>query len=259
MNPFGLNVTAIAGELPIGGVIPADRLDRYIDAAAVLQRNRARAAAVLRSARRDRDRIHRQAQEVLQQAYDEAERRAEQAAREAHDDTCASVVRWLVQENELERAVAARLEARCRTWVADAVRVLVADSDRTATLVSRIDAQLRGLLPHGEVTLRVCPDERDAVASRLMSDRPFDIEADADLEPGQARLDSPYVQLRIDLSRHLTSVLDAIRGPRAPETHPDVDADADADAYADAGADALNTGFALQARRTDEATESSDE
>lgn len=251
MNPFGINVAAIAGELPVGGVIPADRLDRYIDAAAVLQRNRARAAAVLRSARRHRDRIHRRAQEILQQAYEEAERRAEQAARDAHDDTCASVVQWLVQENELERAVAARIEARCRKWVAEAVRVLVADSDRTATLASRIDAQLRGLLPHGDVTLRVCPDEREVVASRLTADRPFDIEADPDLEPGQARLDSPYVQLRIDLSRHLTGVLCGIAGPCVPETPPDVDIGA--------ASDAVNADFAVPAIRTDEGTESSDE
>ncbi|TWG84966.1 flagellar biosynthesis/type III secretory pathway protein FliH [Cupriavidus gilardii J11] len=247
MNPFDLNVAAIAGELPIGGVIPADRLDRYIDAAAVLQRNRSRAAAVLVAARRHRDRIRRQAEEVLHEAYEEAERRAAQAAREAHDETCATVVRWLVEEHELERVLATRLEARCRAWVCDAIRVLVADSDRTATLVSRIDAQLRGLMPHGDVTLRVCPAEHDAVVARLPSDRPFDIEVDTSLERGQARLDSPYVQLRIDLGRHLSSVLRAIGGTE--EMNAPLDADA--------GAEPTNAAIAHEAISPDAPTEAS--
>ena len=118
MNPFDVNIVAIAGELPIGGVIPASQLERYIDASAVLRRNRSRAAAVLIAARRHRERMRDQAREILREAHDEAQRRVARAEREAHDDTCASVVRWLVDEGELERVVARRLEARCRALVA---------------------------------------------------------------------------------------------------------------------------------------------
>ncbi|MGY8524693.1 hypothetical protein [Paracidovorax citrulli] len=223
MNPFQLDVANIRGELPAGGVIPREQLDDYLGAAAVLKRNRSRAATVLLAARRDRARVRRQAREILEQAYAEADRRADEAARAAHDATCMAVVQWLVRERKLEARVAAALEERCRNWVADAVLQFTGELDKTSLLIGRIERQLAPVARHGALRLHVCPDEIEAVACRLSGRDGIELHADAAMAPGQARIDSPFVQLRIDLARHIDMLLDRIRGARDEDAGGDGD------------------------------------
>ncbi|MBY4897873.1 hypothetical protein [Cupriavidus sp. AU9028] len=211
MNPFDIDVVSVHGELPTGGVIPGQRLDEYLGATAVLQRHRSRAAAILLAARRVRASAREQARHILQQAWCEAQRRADDAARAAHDATCAEVVGWLVQERELEARVAAQLEARCRNWVADAVMQFTGEMDRTALLIGRIERQLAPLARHGALRLHVCPEEMEAISRRLVARDGIELQADPGMQPGQARIDSPFVQLRIDLARHLAMLLERIR------------------------------------------------
>ncbi len=210
MNPFGLTITAVRGELPVGGVVPAATLDEYIDAAAVLRRNRSRAAAVLLASRRCRAQARLEAAQVLDEARAEGEQRAEAAARAAHDAICADVLHWLVREGELEAAIAERLEWRCRTVIADAVTSFAGEADRAALIAQRVAARWREVSSHGAFTLRLCPDDVAAVAARLPAEPGFSISAEPALASGQALIDSPYVHLRIDLDRHLAVLLAAI-------------------------------------------------
>lgn len=222
MNPFGLTITAVRGELPVGGIVPAATLDGYIDAAAVLGRNRSRAAAVLLASRRRRAQARVQAAQILAEARAEGERRAEAAARAAHDAICEDVLRWLVCESELEAVIAERLQARCRTVIADAVACFAGEADRAALIAQRVAARWRELSSHGAFTLRLCPDDLEAVLARLPAESDFTVSAEPALAPGQALLDSPYVQLRIDLDRHLAVLLAAIGGePGATPPSPD--------------------------------------
>lgn len=222
MNPFGLTITAVRGELPVGGIVPAATLDGYIDAAAVLGRNRSRAAAVLRASRRRRAQARAEAAQILAEARAEGERRAEAEARAAHDAICQDVLRWLVCESELEAIIAQRLETRCRTLIADAVACFAGEADRAALIAQRVAARSRELSSHGAFTLRLCPDDLEAVAARLPAEPGFTVSAEPALAPGQALLDSPYVQLRIDLDRHLALLLAAIGGePGATPPSPD--------------------------------------
>ncbi|MCD9119837.1 hypothetical protein [Cupriavidus sp. UGS-1] len=210
MNPFGLTITAVRGELPVGGIVPAAMLDQYIDAAAALRRNRSRAAAVLLASRRHRARARLQAEQILVEATAEGERRADAAARAAHDAICEDVLRWLVHENELEAVIAERLELRCRIVIADAVASFAGEAERAALIAQRVAARWRELSSHGAFTLRLCPDDVEAVAARLPAEPGFTISAEPALTSGQALVDSPYVQLRIDLDRHLAVLLAAI-------------------------------------------------
>lgn len=226
MNPFHIDVVNVRGELPAGGVIPREQLDDYLGAAAVLKRNRSRAATVLLAARRERARVRRQAREILEQAYAEAERRADDAARAAHDATCMAVVQWLVRERELEARIAAELEDRCRSWVADAVLQFTGELDKTSLLIGRIEKQLAPVARHGTLRLHVCPDEIEAVACRLSGRDGLELHADPAMAPGQARIDSPFVQIRIDLARHIDMLLERILGARDEEAGGDKDIDA---------------------------------
>lgn len=210
MNPFGLTITAVRGELPVGGIVPAATLDQYIDAAAVLRRNRSRAAAVLAASRRCRAQARLQAEQILAEARAEGERRAQAAARAAHDAICEDVLRWLVRESELEAVIAERLELRCRTVVADAVACFAGEAERAALIAQRVTARWRELSAHGAFTLRLCPDDVAAVTARLPVEPGFTISAEPTLASGQALIDSPYVHLRIDLDRHLAVLLAAI-------------------------------------------------
>lgn len=214
MNPFGIVVTRIHGDIPVGGVIPALQLDQYVSVAAVVEHARARAAAVLRRARRRRAELAEAAAQRLEAARIEGEARAEAAARAAHDATCRDVVTWLVNERELEASVAERMAERLRAWVGETVAEFAGQADRTALVAARIEAHIRQLSAHGMFTVRVCPAEFDAIAGRLPRDVRFELILDPSLHPGQALLDSPFVQLRIDLERHLRELLAAI-GERA--------------------------------------------
>lgn len=210
MNPFGLTITAVRGELPVGGIVPAATLDQYIDAAAVLRRNRSRAAAVLLASRRCRTQARSEAAQILAEARTEGERRAQAAAQAAHDAICEDVLRWLVRESEIEAVIAQRLELRCRTVIADAVACFAGEAERAALIAQRVAARWREVSSHGAFTLRLCPDDMAAVAARLPVEPGFTISAEPALASGQALIDSPYVQLRIDLDRHLAVLLAAI-------------------------------------------------
>lgn len=226
MNPFGLTITAVRGELPVGGVVPAATLDAYIDAAAVLRRNRSRAAAVLLASRRRRDQARLEAAQILAEARAEGERRAEAAARAAHDAICEDVLRWLVKESELEAVIAERLEARCRTVIADAVACFAGEAERSALIAQRVAARWRDVSSHGAFTLRLCPDDVAAVAARLPAEPGFTISAEPALASGQALIDSPYVHLRIDLDRHLAVLLAAIGAEPSAASPPAAEPDA---------------------------------
>lgn len=241
MNPFGLTITAVRGELPVGGIVPAATLDEYIDAAAVLRRNRSRAAAVLLASRRRRAQARIEAAQILAEAHAEGERRAEAAARAAHDAICEDVLRWLVRESELEAVIAERLESRCRTVIADAVACFAGEAERAALIAQRVAARWREVSSHGAFTLRLCPDDVAAVAARLPVEPGFTISVEPALASGQALIDSPYVQLRIDLDRHLAILLAAIgiepdpssRSAAEPEAVEESHRDQDRDALAD--------------------------
>jgi flagellar biosynthesis/type III secretory pathway protein FliH len=216
MNPFGIVVTKVRGDIPVGGVIPARQLDEYISVAGVLARARSTAADVLCRARRRRAELAEAAARRLEAARVDGEARAEAAARAAHDATCRDVVTWLVAERELEASVAQGLAARLRGWVSETVTHFAGEADRAALVAARIDAQIRQLSAHGVFSVRVCPDEYDAVASRLPRDVSFELICDSAMGPGQALLDSPFVQLRIDLERHLRELLVGIGAPGMP-------------------------------------------
>ncbi|ESJ16978.1 hypothetical protein B551_0212050, partial [Cupriavidus sp. HPC(L)] len=159
---------------------------------------------------RHRARARLQAEQILVEATAEGERRADAAARAAHDAICGDVLRWLVHENELEAVIAERLELRCRMVIADAVASFAGEAERAALIAQRVAARWRELSSHGAFTLRLCPDDVEAVAARLPAETGFTISAEPALTSGQALVDSPYVQLRIDLDRHLSVLLAAI-------------------------------------------------
>jgi flagellar biosynthesis/type III secretory pathway protein FliH len=232
MNPFNLHVSQIRAELPVGGVIPANRLDAYVGTAAVLARARDRAAAILRDARRRRLEARLESAALLARAHEEGRVRAAAQARAASAAAVAATVRWLIDAHELEARVAASLESRCRQWVAETVNQFAGEADRSALIATRIQAHIRELSSHGRFSIRLSHADFDAVLARLPEDCPFEAVADPAMRPGEACLDSPFVRLHLDLDCHLAALLTPIGGVVEEPVRIAAVSDTDADAGA---------------------------
>lgn len=236
MNHFGISVTELAGDAPLGPVIPARQFVQYVSETARLGAARRRSAQALWRARRllvharqeARARAVAQADALLREASAAAARIAHDARLEGLNQTVA----WLVEESQLEQIVAAGLEGRCRELVCAALRAYAAEMPADQLIANHVVDRLGEIGSHGRLNLRVSPPLRDAVARRVaqhiaQSTRPeikLQVVADASLNEKLAVLDSPYVQVRVDLDAHLQALLSQLAGkPEGKEARDDGD------------------------------------
>lgn len=249
MNPFALTITRVRAELPVSGVLDASELDAYIDTAAVYVRARSRAAEVLRTARKKMAQTRRDAALLREATLAKAEAEVRETVARAHDAVMRDVVTWLVDEADLERQAAARVEAQCRDWVAGCVAAFAGEADRSALIATRISSHLRELASHGRFTVRLAEADVAAVSERLPDEPGMELLADPALVSGKAWLDSPFVRLELDLNRQLDQLLAAIRGYPGPDVIPLLESGHSTDILADStsthvGADHVVSGLA---------------
>ncbi|TCK32005.1 hypothetical protein B0G84_9133 [Paraburkholderia sp. BL8N3] len=221
MNHFGLSVMELDGEAPAGPVVSAAELDRYISAAARIGAARQRAArklwrtrCALADARRgSRAQTKAYASELLAAARREAACLSDEARLSAVGET----VTWLVAESALERSVAARLEQRFRDLLGSALKAYAAAEPSENLIANQVARHLEELAEHGKLTLRVAAERVEPIAARIdqLTQQKMNLEvvAEATLSDAQAVLDSPYVQIRVDLERHLDEILGRLAGP----------------------------------------------
>lgn len=226
MNHFGLSVMELDGVAPAGPVVSAAEFERYISAGASIGAARQRAAQRLRRTRRalaDARRESRaQAEAYASELLAAARREAACVADEARLNAVGETVTWLVAESALERSVAGRLEQRFRNLLGSALKAYAAAEPSENLIANQVARHLEELAEHGKLTLRVAADRVEPVAARIgqLTQQKMNLEvvAEATLSNAQAVLDSPYVQIRVDLERHLDELLRRLAGTAgAPE------------------------------------------
>lgn len=212
-------ITTIDGPAPAGPVIRADALARLHDQSDQRARWMAQAQTERDAALAEREQARHDVQALretwLAQAREQAGQEAAAMAEAARHDTVTQAVEWLVGEAALEREIVHSLERR----VADAMAVALANfveamgvGERYALRVARA---LPDLVREGALTLRVPPAHLDAVARALRAaDIVMACAPDPALSGRQARIESEWVTVCLDLDADLAAVMTRLRpGP----------------------------------------------
>lgn len=200
-NPLGIPVLTLPGPLPPATVIAAADLDSRSDAAKL----REQAVAELEQARQEADALR---EAVLR----EAEREIEQLKRQARDTAVANAVQWLCQEQEMEQLIASQLTMRWRGLTARVLDKLLGKSDQNEFLLRRVEREVEELLPHGRLTLCVEPAALMTATQAYTGTPEITVVADAELVPGQARLDNGLVHIYLDERAYRTRLLQQLAG-----------------------------------------------
>ncbi|KLU21492.1 hypothetical protein EOS_35555 [Caballeronia mineralivorans PML1(12)] len=227
MKPFGIHVVQVDGDVTAGAIVPAGVLDQYLWATDRIRAARSRAARALWRARAVLAKTRRDAAELvsieLQKAREQAVFDARQQAGEARVAAIGETVEWLLAERDLEAAIAARFEQRFRVVLADALRQYAAAAVPDEVISRHLAPHLDEFLAHGKLSLRVHADLVGAITSRFSSparvSEALEIIVDDTLGQREAVLDTPFVQLRIDLDRHLDELLNQLAGSTVSNGH----------------------------------------
>ncbi|APD11147.1 hypothetical protein UC34_25160 [Pandoraea vervacti] len=209
-------VETIDGPAPAGPVISSEALASLRDQASLRTRwmeaarlERETAAAEQAQALRDI--------EAARSAWQDAERaRARQAATAmadaAREQAVMQAVDWLVDEASMEREIVRSLERRVADALTGALSNFVEDLAVGERFAHRVGRALPGLVREGALVLRVPPAHQCAVAEALrQADIMLPCLEDVTLADRQARLESEWVTVCLDLDADLAAVIDRLR------------------------------------------------
>ncbi|VVE26791.1 hypothetical protein [Pandoraea fibrosis] len=208
-------IETFEGPAPAGPVISAETLSRLREQAGVRARWMAQAQAERDAARAEREQARADAQ-VLRDAWqDDARKQAQQEAAAladaAHREAVAQTVEWLIDEAALERQIIHSLERRVAEALTGALSNFVDTLDVGERFAQRVGRALPGLVREGALVLRVSPAHLDAVALALRNaDIVLACTPDATLGDRQARLESEWVTVCLDLDADLAAVIERL-------------------------------------------------
>ena len=208
-------IEAMDGPAPAGPVIPRQALEELREQASLRARWMAQAKTERDAALADREQARIDAQ-ALRDAWRDAAR--EQAREEAaalaetaRRDAVAQAVAWLVDEASLERDIVRSLERRVTDALGAALSNSIAPLDVGERFAQRVARALPALVREGALVLRVPPAHRDDVADALRAaDIVLACTADATLVGRQARIESEWVTVCLDLDADLAAVLERL-------------------------------------------------
>ncbi|VVE48458.1 hypothetical protein [Pandoraea anhela] len=209
----------IAGPAPAGPVVSGDTLTRLREEAGLRVRwmeaaraEREAAQAALEQARREID-AQRSAWQEAAQARIKAEAAA--MAESARQAAVAQTVQWLVDEASMEREIVRSLERRVADVLTGALKNFVDKLDVGERFAHRVGQALPGLVREGALLMRVAPAQHDAIANALRdADIVLPCSPDATLTDRQARIESEWVTVCLDLDADLAAVIERLRvGP----------------------------------------------
>ncbi|MBJ7263174.1 MAG: hypothetical protein JHC61_05295 [Burkholderiaceae bacterium] len=183
LNPLCIPVLILPGPMPPGTVISAAALDERSDIAALRER-----------------------------ALHSAEQEIEQLRHQARDGAVAEAVQWLCREHEMERIIAGQLATRWRGLTASVLKKLLSNSDQNEPMLRRVECEVAQLLPQGRLTLYVEPAALDTATRAYAATPELAIVADAELGPGQARLDNGLVRISLDERAYRDGLLEQLSG-----------------------------------------------
>ncbi|MFJ2995526.1 hypothetical protein [Pandoraea sp. NPDC087047] len=210
------SIEAIDGPAPAGPVISGETLTLLREQAGRRARWMDEARAERDAALAEREQARREV-EALRHAWQAAaqERAQEEAAALAETARQAAVVQtveWLVDEASMEREIVRSLERRVADALTGALSNFVGSLDTGERFAHRVGQALPGLVREGALVLRVPPAHYDAVANALRhADIMLPCSADASLSAHQARIESEWVTVCLDLDADLAGVIERLR------------------------------------------------
>uniref|UniRef100_A0A0H3WSS6 Type III secretion system protein n=2 Tax=Pandoraea faecigallinarum TaxID=656179 RepID=A0A0H3WSS6_9BURK len=210
---------SIDGPAPAGPVLSREVLETLRQQAG----ERARWMEAARTARDAASAEHAQALrdiEAQRNAWQEAARAqakqdAQTLAEAARQAAVVQAVEWLVDEASMEREIMRSLERRIADALTVALSNFVDKLDIGERFAHRVCRTLPSLVRDGALVLRVPPMQQRAIADALReADIVLACSADATLAGRQARLESEWVTVCLDLDADLAAVIDRLRvGP----------------------------------------------
>lgn len=208
-------IEAMGGPAPEGPVISRQALEGLREQASLRARWMAQAQAERDAALAEREQARVDAQALRdawrEAAREEARQEAAELAEAARRDAVAQTVAWLVDEASLERDIARSLERRVTDALSAALSNFVAPLDVGERFAQRVARALPALVREGALVLRVPPAHRDGVADALRAaDIVLACTADATLVGRQARIESEWVTVCLDLDADLAAVIERL-------------------------------------------------
>lgn len=209
-------IETIDGPAPAGSVISAEAIVRLRDDASRRARWMNEARAERDAAQVERERARNDA-EVQRKAWEEAaQTRARQEAatqaEAARQAAVAQTVDWLVDEASMEREIVRSLERRVADAMTGALSNFVGKLDVGERFAHRVGQTLPDLAREGVLVLRVPTAHHTAVEGALRdADIVLACTPDASLSDRQARIESEWVTVCLDLDADLAAVIKRLR------------------------------------------------
>ncbi|VVE71379.1 type III secretion system apparatus protein [Pandoraea anapnoica] len=209
-------IETIDGPAPAGPVISAEAIVRLRDDASQRARWMDEARAERDAAQVERERARTDA-EVQRHAWEEAaqtcaRQEAATQAEAARQAAVAQAVDWLVDEASMEREIVRSLERRVADAMTGALSNFVGKLDVGERFAHRVGQTLPDLVREGVLVLRVPAAHHAAVAGALRdADIVLACTPDASLSGRQARIESEWVTVCLDLDADLAGVIKRLR------------------------------------------------
>lgn len=207
MNLLVPTYVTLPGDLPIGKLIRQADFEVYLQA-----------QDVLTDVQREAHQIKKEAEMIIATAVNEAEnifQKAEQQGQQAAQETIAQItekscqeaiskaIHWLIDVQDIEKTVIQYLEADIRAYLSHALMTFVSEQGIINLTVQRITHSLADMVGQDKLILRVHRDAKEEVRVQFADDVRIHVVDDAACQPGQAIIESPFVQIDIDIKKHI--------------------------------------------------------
>ncbi|WP_179958299.1 hypothetical protein [Chitinimonas arctica] len=184
-----------------------------LEANRVLDRAKLRAGVISKEALRQLEQAKAEGETILAWSRDEGLRQAAKEVEQAKRDAIEDAVEWLVQEQQLERHIVVRLEKEIRALAAQAFAELVGGLDAGELLLQQLGKYVSDSINEGKLELRVNPVHWARAIDTFAAEPRILVIPDKSLTIKQAILNSAYVQIQLDLDRHLQLLVDRLKQP----------------------------------------------
>ncbi|MFM0610008.1 FliH/SctL family protein [Paraburkholderia sediminicola] len=214
MKSLGLRIINLPTAERAHKIMSALEFESLVDAGQLESKARARAAAALWKSRKDRTRRVLLEEQKLACSLAMERKRFEANLSREREQAIDDAVNWLVQEWALEEKVIREIEGVVRSLVASALEQLFGSEEQAQTLAACVMKELPAALEQGRVQIKVNTTDLRFIEQAVGCAVALDIVADSDIRPGQAIIDTPYVQLRVNVGDQLRRILESLRGAK---------------------------------------------
>ncbi|AQS36180.1 hypothetical protein Sps_00991 [Shewanella psychrophila] len=206
MNPFLIKVQTCGISRKGPNWVCGTELVRAASVTTLEQDARRRIAQIIKKARKQRDEAKKRAEEILEQACEQAEFLRTQWQKEAKDQAITEAINWHFDEAQLTQAVMDNLKASIAGQIKSVLKAWTLEQEPSPFLIKRLSDQVSERVGLEAVSLLVAADDYEAMA--LAFEGRMNVEVSSGLLSGQAELSSTSLTARVDLAEHLDLLLE---------------------------------------------------